>query len=154
MKKLAITSTIVLGTIVSTPVFAETTRASVQDHYRTVTRTIPHNEKVCSTVDIPIYGTTSKKNNTDDMIIGGIIGGIIGNQVGKGGGKEAATGIGALTGAIIAGNNGKEQTIIGYRQEQRCQVETTYTTKSEEVYDYSTITFKEDGRRYVIRFQK
>jgi uncharacterized protein YcfJ len=149
MKKLAIAGAILLTT--ATTAFAETTDAVVTDHYRTIERTIPHDEKVCNTVDVPIYGNSQM--NTEGAILGGIIGGVIGNNIGKGSGKDAATGVGALTGAIIGGQNGKRD-IIGYKQETRCHIQTTYSTKTESVYDYSTVTFIEDGRKYVVRFNK
>ena len=150
MKKLAIAGAILLSTT-ATASFAETTKAVVTDHYRTIERTIPYDEKVCNTVDVPIYGNSQM--NQEGAILGGIIGGILGNQVGKGSGKEAATGVGALTGAIIGGKGGQRD-IIGYKQETRCQIKTTYSTKSESVYDYSTVTFTDDGRKFVVRFKK
>jgi len=131
MKKFA-TTFAVIASIMSTTAMADTTIVkgevtAVWPVMKNYTQNIASKE--CNTVQVPIYGTTSKKNNTGEMIIGGIIGGVIGNQIGKGGGKEAATGIGALTGAIIAGENGKEQVIIGYRQEQQCT--TVYTPVTE-----------------------
>lgn len=152
MKKLVIASAI--ATMISAPVFAAE-NVTVEDKFKTVTKQIPHTEQVCKVVDVPIYGH-SNVDTTGDMIIGGIIGGVIGNQIGKGGGKNAATGVGAMTGAIIANNNAKKhnQEIIGYRQEQRCSNNTTYTTESYEVYDYSVISFYENGRFYRLRFNK
>jgi uncharacterized protein YcfJ len=152
MKKLVIASAI--ASMISAPVFAAE-NVKVMDEYKTITKQIPHTEKVCSTVDVPIYGQ-GNVDTTGDMIIGGIIGGVIGNQIGKGGGKQAATGIGAMTGAIIGNNNAKNrnQQIVGYRQEQRCSNNTTYTTETYEVYSHSVIIFYEDGKRYALRFTK
>ena len=154
MKRVLLSSAVVIAASMCSPAFADSTNANVEDHYRTVVREIPHNEKVCQTVDVPIYGNGGKEFDQNSAIIGGIIGGVIGNQFGGGSGKEAATGIGALSGAIIGGNRTKPDQIVGYRQETRCHYETTYTTKREEVYDYSTITFKHDGRKYVVRFTR
>lgn len=50
---------------------------------------------------------SSDEPNVGGMIVGGLIGGVIGNQFGKGDGKEAMTGIGAMTGAIIGSENSK-----------------------------------------------
>lgn len=143
---------IAVASMISAPVFAAE-NVKVTDYTKTITKQIPHTEQVCQIVDIPIYGETGGAS-TSDMIVGGIIGGVIGNQIGKGGGKNAATGIGAMTGAIIANNNKKSQQIIGYRQEQRCSNNTTYTTQTNEVYSHSVIEFYENGRYYSLRFNK
>ena len=145
---------IAVASMISAPVFAAE-NVKVTDYTKTITKQIPHTEQVCQVVDIPIYGETGGAS-TSDMIVGGIIGGVIGNQIGKGGGKNAATGIGAMTGAIIGNNNAKNrnQQIVGYRQEQRCSNNTTYTTETYEVYSHSVIIFYEDGKRYALRFTK
>lgn len=145
---------VAIAASVATPTFAKdssSTDARVTDHYRTIVRQIPNNEKVCTTVDVPIYGQSQM--NTEGAIIGGLLGGVLGNQIGKGGGKDAATGVGAITGAIIGGKGGQQQ-IVGYRQETQCRIETTFSTKEESVYDYSTVTFVDNGRKYVVRFNK
>jgi len=157
MKKLLLAGAAALSMTVATA-HADNVKvndAFVTNHYNTVVKRIPQTEQICRTVDVPIYGHNNK-NNTNDMIIGGIIGGILGNQIGKGSGKEAATGIGALSGAIIANENAKKhnQPIIGYRQVEQCENKTTYTTTEHEVYSHSTITFWEDGRKYVVQFRK
>src|SRR6056300_701207 len=137
---------VVLATLVATPALAEKARVTnVFDVTQTVTKKIPNTETFCSVVEVPIYG--QKKFNQGDAIVGGLIGGILGNQIGKGGGKEAATGVGAMAGAIIGGKNGEQQ-IIGYRQETRCQNKTTYTTETKEVYSHSVVTFYHEGRMY------
>lgn len=150
MKKLMTATVIAMMT--SGSAFAAS-NVNVQDFYKTVTNKIPHTEQVCNIVDVPIYGETGGAS-TNDMIVGGIIGGLIGNQIGKGGGKNAATGVGAMTGAIIANNSKKQQTIVGYKQEQRCSNNTTYTYQTEKVYDYSIIEFLEDGKTYRVKFYK
>lgn len=149
MKKLLIASCIAFA---ATPVLAESTTASIQDYYKTITRQTPHSQNVCSTVDVPIYGRTSGGASAGDVLGGMIIGGL----VGKGAtGKDDGAAAGAVIGGMIAADQNRgQQTIIGYRQETQCRVETTYSTQSEEVYNYSTITFNDNGKRYVIRFQK
>ena len=77
---------------------------------------------------------------------------MLGNQFGKGSGKEAATGVGAITGAIIGGQNkGPQQ---GGRTERRCQTETRYEETQRNVYSHSTVTFRSEGQSYTIKFQK
>ena len=142
---------VVLASLVATPALADKTNTTVYDVTRTVTKKIPHTEQVCQTVEVPIYGNSGV--NTEGAIIGGLLGGVIGNQFGNGSGKEAMTGIGALSGAIIGGKNGQKQ-IIGYRQEQRCQNQTTYSYETTEVYSHSFAEFNYNGRRYQLKFQK
>ena len=67
--------------------------ATISDNKEVINKTT-YQVEVCT-------NQTVRNDTTGDMIVGGIIGGIIGNQIGKGGGKML-TGIGALTGAIIA----------------------------------------------------
>lgn len=143
MKNLIVASCI----LAATPAFADSVRATVQDHYKTVIEQQPYRVEVCKDVNVPIQGGV----NTEGAIIGGIIGGVVGNQFGGGSGKEAMTGIGAITGAIIGGGNGKPQ---GYRTERQCQIETRYEETQREVYSHSTITFRENGRNYTLRFDK
>ena len=143
---------VALSVAIATPALADKQRVTdVQDFYKTVTRNIPHTEQICQIVEVPIYG--NKGVDTGGAIVGGLIGGIIGNQIGKGVGKEAATGIGAMTGAIIGGKNGEKE-IVGYRQENRCQNKTTYTTETNEVYSHSVVTFWHEGRMYRVKFDK
>jgi len=122
----------------------------IQDFYKTVTKNIPSVEKICETKQVPIYGQS--EFDQDGAILGGIVGGIIGNQIGKGTGKEAATGVGAMIGAIQGGKG--SQKIIGYQTVDQCYNKTTYTTETNEVYDYSTVTFYEGGKKYSVKFRK
>ena len=143
-------ATISLVAVTATPVFAESSTANIQDHYKTVIEQQPYKVEVCKNVKVP-YGN-NKELNTEGAIIGGLLGGVIGNQFGKGSGKEAMTGVGALTGAIIGGTNNKDPQ--GYRTEQQCQIETRYEESQREVYSHSTITFWVDGQKRVLKFNR
>ena len=146
MKHLLITASLVLVT--ATPALARTTSESyVEDHYKTVIEQIPYNVEVCKTVQVP----QKKGTNTEGAIIGGIIGGVIGNQFGKGDGKEAMTGVGAITGAIIGGQDKGPR---NYTTERKCQVETRYKEKEREVYSHSIVTFWHEGQRIELKFHK
>jgi len=131
----------------ASPVFAESVRATVKDHYKTVIEQEPYSVEVCRDVTVNQGGGT----NTEGAIIGGIIGGVIGNQFGGGSGKEAATGVGALTGAIIGGNSNRQSSATTQRQ---CSVETRYEERERTVYSHSTITFVENGSQRTLRFEK
>jgi uncharacterized protein YcfJ len=143
-------ATISLVAVTATPALAETSKANIQDHYKTVIEQTPYKVEVCKNVQVP-YGS-KKEMDTEGAIIGGIIGGVIGNQFGKGDGKEAMTGIGALSGAIIGGN--KQAGPQGYRTEQRCEIQTRYEETQREVYSHSTVTFYADGQKRTLKFQK
>jgi uncharacterized protein YcfJ len=143
--------TLLVGSVIAltaTPAFAESVRATVQDHYKTVIEQEPYRVEVCRDVNVPVGNSGT---NTEGAIIGGIIGGVVGNQFGSGSGKEAMTGIGALTGAIIGGQNNQPQ---GHRTERQCSVETRYQERQREVYSHSTITFRENSRNYTLKFEK
>jgi uncharacterized protein YcfJ len=104
------------------------TVTAVKPIYSTVSR--PITEQQCNVVEVPIYG--QGQMNQDGAIIGGIVGGLLGNTIGKGSGKTAATGVGAMAGAIIGGKGDKQ--VVGYRQEQRCNNITRYEQSEELKY--------------------
>jgi len=123
----------------------------VHDVFKTVTTQIPHTQRICETVEVPVYGNGPM--NTEGAIVGGIVGGLLGNTIGKGSGNKVATGTGALAGAILGGQSGSQQ-IVGYRQEQNCRDDVTYTTESKQVYSYSVVNFDYEGKKYSLRFTK
>jgi uncharacterized protein YcfJ len=143
-------ATISLVAVTATPALAETSTANIQDHFKTVLEQTPYKVEVCRDVQVP-YGS-KKEFDQEGAIIGGIIGGVIGNQIGKGSGKEAATGFGALTGAIIGGN--KDKGPEGYTTQRQCQIETRYKETQREVYSHSTVTFYSDGVKRSLKFYK
>ena len=128
-------------TLMSTSAMAET----VTDHYKEIIEQTPYRVEVCK--DVVIQGKTDQGG----AIIGGIIGGVIGNQFGKGGGKAAATGIGAMTSAMLGGNNNRTTPSTTQRQ---CQIETRYEETAREVYSHSIVTFMYNGKQQVLRFTK
>ena len=77
--------------------------------------------RTCNIVEVPIYGNTGK-TQTGEVLGGAIIGGILGNQVGGGKGKDAATILGAILGADFANKKGGQQTIVGYKQVEQCEI--------------------------------
>ena len=145
MKHLVATAIIVAAT--ASPALAETTQATVRDHFKTVIEQQPYRVEVCKDVQVP----QKNEMNTEGAIIGGIIGGVIGNQFGKGDGKDAMTGIGALSGAIIGGQDKGPR---NYTTQRQCQIETRYEETKREVYSHSTVTFYADGQKYTVKFNK
>lgn len=147
MKHLLATLSLVVAT--ASPALADTSKAFVEDHYKTVLEQTPYKVEVCRDVQVPV--NRKSEFDKEGAIIGGIIGGVIGNQFGKGDGKEAMTGIGALSGAIIGGSKeGKPE----YRWERQCTTETRYKEKETEVYSHSTVTFWHEGQRIQLKFHK
>ena len=144
MKYVLLTS-LVLAT--ATPALAETSKATIQDHYKTVIEQQPYRVEVCKDVQVP----QKNEMNTEGAIIGGIIGGVIGNQFGKGNGKDAMTGIGALSGAIIGGQDKGPR---NYTTQRQCQIETRYEETQRDVYSHSTVTFYADGQKYTVKFSR
>ena len=124
--------------------------AEVRDYTKTVIEQKPYTVEVCKEVQVPLG--PKRTFDQESAIIGGIIGGVIGNQIGKGGGKEAATGIGAMAGAIIGGT--KESVPEGYTTQQQCHKETRYEETKKEIYSHSIVTFWHDGKKHSLRFQK
>ena len=145
MKKLL--ATVSLVAVTATPALADTSKAFIEDHYKTVIEQKPYNVEVCKDIKVPQKG----EMNTEGAIIGGIIGGVIGNQFGKGGGKEAATGVGALTGAIIGGQDKGPR---NYTTQRQCQIETRYNETERQIYSHSTVRFWHEGQRIELKFHK
>jgi len=56
-------------------------------------------------------------------VAGAIIGGILGHQVGSGSGRDAATGVGAVAGAVVGNNVVHNNAAPGYATQdvQRCE---------------------------------
>ena len=135
-----IAATLAVSTLMATPAVSETLIETVvgtvtnSDPIRTsYIRKTPSDEKVCETQDVPIYGQASASNNNENsdlgaMIIGGVIGSAIGNKTSD---QEGAGAAGAVVGALLGREHAKKknqdgggQQIIGYRQQQVCNVRT------------------------------
>jgi|TARA_B110000977_G_scaffold169476_1_gene219474 uncharacterized protein YcfJ len=156
MRKILIGTVITTALFATTPAFAERVNGDTEDIYQTIEKQIPSTQNVCQTVDVPIYGNVGgKESSTADVLAGAIFGGLLGNAVGGGKGKDATTLLGAIAGADIANKKGKgKQGIVGYKQQQQCQQNTTYAVQRSEVYSHSYVTFYLDGRKHRVRFNR
>lgn len=142
----------VVAVVVALPAHAENVRAYITDEYKTVTKRIPTTEQICRNVDVPIYGKKNGGASAGDVLGGMIIGGLLGKGAT---GKDNGAAAGAVIGGMIAADKKHSQdVIVGYRQETRCENQTTYTTKTQEVYSHSTIRWTENGETYTLRFQR
>lgn len=145
--------TVIASLLLTSAAYADTIDATIEDHYRTITESVPNTETRCRTVEVPVYSEAQRDFDTGGAIVGGLVGGLLGNQVGGGSGKQAATGVGAIAGAIIGGGGGRtERVITGYREEQQCDEVTTYSQQSRRVYSHSTITFNDNGQNITLRY--
>ena len=134
-----ITSLVLLFTALSTPALAET----VRDHYKIVIEQNPYSVEVCQDVQ-------QRGGGTVDTFFGALIGGALGNQVGNGSGKDVATVLGAIVGADVANKNANKSA----GTQRQCRIETRYEEEQREVYSHSTVTFRADGKKYTLKFNK
>lgn len=135
-----------------TPVHAEEVKANIVDKYKTVTNSTPTTQRICFDVEVPIYGNTGNGASAGDVLGGMIIGGILGKGI-SGNDQGAAAGA-VLGGMVSADKKQNRQQIVGYRIENRCRNETTYTTETREVYSHSEMSFSYNGYVHTLRFQK
>ncbi|ODZ72692.1 hypothetical protein BBM45_14280 [Vibrio parahaemolyticus] len=79
----------------------------------------PVNEVVYGKIDSVRYITQQEvvqsKRNGWKTLLGATIGGLVGNQFGGGTGKEVATAVGALAGAVVAQNQSNYQYTVEYK---------------------------------------
>ncbi len=148
-----IAATITFGALMAMPATSETRIETVlgtvtnSDPIRTsYIRKTPSDERVCETQDVPVYGQASAGNNNENsdlgaMIIGGVIGSAIGNKTSD---QEGAGAAGAVVGALLGREHAKKknqggQQIIGYRQQEVCNVRTVMIEETiQEITGYRT----------------
>ena len=148
-----IAATVTFGALMAMPATSETRIETVlgtvtnSDPIRTsYIRKTPSDERVCETQDVPVYGQASAGNNNQNsdlgaMIIGGVIGSAIGNKTSD---QEGAGAAGAVVGALLGREHAKKknqggQQIIGYRQQEVCDVRTVMIEETiQEITGYRT----------------
>ena len=152
---IATTATLMAGTVPAA--FAETRIETVigtvsgADPIRTsYIRKTPKDERVCQTQDVPVYGEAAGNNESDlgAMIIGGVIGSAIGNKTSD---NEGAGAAGAVVGALLGRehakkNQGGGQQIIGYRQQEVCNIRTVMTEQTVEEITGYRVRIEVDGK--------
>ena len=119
--------------------------------YQTVTQQVP--QQSCQMVQVPVNGSGQQGNggtlglNNNFDIGGAIIGGIIGNNVTKN--VENGGAVGAVIGGILGNQQNKNNTVVGYRQEQRCN--TTYSTQQSQRFSHTDIVVEVEGMQVQAR---
>jgi uncharacterized protein YcfJ len=129
---------------------------TVEDHYITTYTRVPVKEKVCRIIEKPVYGYAERQGSAAG---GALLGMIIGGAVGKGvTGNNDGAAAGAIMGGIIGADQGSkpktDRVIVGYEEQEKCAWETTYVNQPNETYSHSTITFKMNGVKYKLRFNR
>ena len=82
----------------------------------TVVRTVPIHQIVTETLQQCVTETvTPTEKGSSGAILGAIVGGVVGNQIGGGSGRDVATGVGVITGAVVGDNMQNAP-----RTQQRC----------------------------------
>jgi uncharacterized protein YcfJ len=82
----------------------------------TVVRTVPIHQVVTETLQQCVTETvTPADKGSSGAIVGAIVGGVVGNQIGGGSGRDIATGVGVITGAVVGDNMQNAP-----RTQQRC----------------------------------
>ena len=145
---------LITALVTAAPAVADTVKAKVEDRYTNISVSEPQTKQDCVLVNVPVYGQVTTQGSGADALIGGILGGVIGNQMGNGNGKDVMTGLGAIFGATQASKPRQETVITGYRQERQCTEVTYYQSVTKTVYDYSIITWTQNGQQYSQTFTK
>ena len=71
----------------------------------TVVRSVPIHQVVTETLQQCVTETvTPTEKGSGGAIVGAIVGGVVGNQIGGGSGRDIATGVGVITGAVVGDN--------------------------------------------------
>lgn len=140
----------------SSAALAENVNAIVADRYKIIVEVEPYTKKECVTVNVPVYGNTTQQGDAaGGALLGMIIGGLIGKGVtGDDGGAAAGAVFGGLVGADKGAQPKSKQTIIGHKQENRCDNVTYYKDVERTVYDYSIITWTQNGVTYSETYTK
>ena len=104
---------------------------SVDPQYENIS--VPRNECSSRWINEDSYrGGANQDRHYGGAIVGGLAGGILGHQVGGGSGKDAATALGVVIGAItgdqLANRDQREQYENSQREVQRCR--TVYDTQT------------------------
>ena len=145
-----------IGTVLATSLLATSAfagDASVEDKYKVVETSVPSTQNVCQNVQLPIYGNVGGGGASGtDVLRGMIIGGLLGKGI-AGNDKGAAAGA-VLGGIFQADKKQGQQGVVGYRQQQQCQQNTTYTTERKTIYSHSIVTFYHEGKQHRVRFNR
>jgi len=110
-----------------------------------VVRTVPIHQIVTETQQQCVTETVTPQGGAGGAVLGAILGGVVGNQIGGGSGRDIATGVGVITGAVVGDNMHNAPTT-----QQRCTP--IHNTRSVIVgYD---VTWEYQGRQITQRMDR
>ena len=141
MKKLLITTAVILATASSAFATEYARIKKIEPRYTTGYQNVPTTQ--CQDVEIPIYGTQQGNGASGgDVLTGMIIGGLLGKGAT---GKDKGAAVGAVIGGVIAADKGQnnKRVIIGYEIERQCS-EVMTRQQISTIKDYH-ITFEWNG---------
>jgi uncharacterized protein YcfJ len=139
MKKLLITTAILVASATSAMATEYARITKIEPRYQTSYQNVPRTS--CQDVEVPVYGNRGGGATGGDVLGGMIIGGLLGKGVT---GKDNGAAAGAVLGGIIAAeNNNGRRVVTGYRVERQC-TEVMMREETSSVKDYR-ITFEWNG---------
>ena len=128
--------------------------AQIEDKFVNKVRNVPVTTEQCRVHQVPVYADVApQRDQFGEILIGATIGSVIGNEISD---QHGAGAIGGIIGGKIAHDNAQaaSRQIVGYRNEERCELVRVYEREYVEEYSHSYITFHVDGRRHRIRFTR
>ena len=147
---------LITALVATSPAAAETVKAQIEDRYKNISVSEPFTSQECVMVNVPVYGNvTTQGNAAGGALLGMILGGLIGKGVtGDDGGAAAGAVFGGLVGADKGAKPKSSRQVIGHNQERQCTEVTHYKSVTKTVYDYSVITWTQNGQQYNQTFTK
>ena len=147
---------LITALVAASPAVAENVTAQVEDRYTNISVNEPFTSQECVMVNVPVYGNVTTQG---DAAGGALMGMIIGGLLGKGvTGDDSGAAAGAVFGGLVGADKGSQakssRQVIGHKQERQCTEVTHYRSVTKTVYDYSVITWKQDGINYTQTFNK
>ncbi len=139
MKKLLITTAILVASATSAVATEYARITKIEPRYQTSYQNVPRTS--CQDVEVPVYGNTGGGASGGDVLGGMIIGGLLGKGAT---GKDNGAAVGAIIGGMVAAeNNNGRRVVTGYRVERQCN-EVMIREEISAVKDYR-ITFEWNG---------
>lgn len=152
MKNFALS--LAVASLLSVGAQADQIVAEIEDKYVNKVRNVPVTTEQCRVHQIPVYADVApQRDQFGDILIGATIGAVIGNELSD---QHGAGALGGVIGGKIAHDRAQapSRQVVGYRNEERCELVRVYEREYVEEYSHSYVTFQVDGRRHRIRFTR
>ena len=152
MKNFALS--LAVASLLSVSAQADQIVAEIEDKFVNKVRNVPVTTEQCRVHQIPVYADVAPpRDQFGDILIGATIGSVIGNELSD---QHGAGALGGVIGGKIAHDRAQAQSrqVVGYRNEERCELVRVYEREYVEEYSHSYVTFQVDDRRHRIRFTR